>query len=387
MGKTNATPKTSCAPVGRKPGNVIEFQRGRILVNKLLAPMLEAIPDCAMVLNREKQVLVANSRLITMFGLEKTAIIGRRPGEIICCIHAGDGPDGCNTGIHCTACDAALAVLESQENDVQTARECRITVGEGNPVCLDLHVMATPVVIADIPLTVCVMKDISAEKRRRVLEKVFFHDVLNTVNGISGVATLLADQKRLTDKEKTDFKQLLVELSEKLIDEIRSQRNLLAAEKGEFKPELGSIPVRELMREVHSLFANHEVAQGRNLVLGDIVERTILSDAAILRRILGNLVKNALEAVEPGQTVTLYCTEREDELTFHVHNPGVMPQEVQLQLFQRSFSTKGGEGRGIGTYSIKLFGEQYLKGKVAFTSSEPDGTIFSFTLFPNLPLY
>jgi hypothetical protein len=62
-----------------------------------------------------------------------------------------------------------------------------------------------------------------------------------------------------------------------------------------------------------------------------------------------------------------------------------MPREVQLQIFQRSFSTKADRGRGIGTYSVKLFVERYLKGTVGFVSAEPGGTTFSVTL-PRAPL-
>ena len=53
--------------------------------------------------------------------------------------------------------------------------------------------------------------------------------------------------------------------------------------------------------------------------------------------------------------------------------------DVQLQLFQRSFSTKG-ESRGIGTYSIKLLIENYLKGKVSFVSNKTVGTVISIEL-------
>jgi sensor histidine kinase regulating citrate/malate metabolism len=53
-----------------------------------------------------------------------------------------------------------------------------------------------------------------------------------------------------------------------------------------------------------------------------------------------------------------------------------MPSEVQLQVFQRSFSTKGA-GRGLGTYSMKLISERYLQGCVSFVSTAPDGTVFS----------
>jgi len=50
---------------------------------------------------------------------------------------------------------------------------------------------------------------------------------------------------------------------------------------------------------------------------------------------------------------------------------------VALRVFQRSFSTKAGQGRGLGTFSMKLFGENYLGGRVSFTSLQEAGTTFS----------
>jgi sensor histidine kinase regulating citrate/malate metabolism len=41
---------------------------------------------------------------------------------------------------------------------------------------------------------------------------------------------------------------------------------------------------------------------------------------------------------------------------------------------------KEGLGRGVGTYSMKLFGEDVLGGTADCSSSEREGTIFSFRL-------
>jgi sensor histidine kinase regulating citrate/malate metabolism len=62
-----------------------------------------------------------------------------------------------------------------------------------------------------------------------------------------------------------------------------------------------------------------------------------------------------------------------------------MPLDTQLQIFNRSFSTKGGN-RGVGTYSIKLLTERYLHGKVSFISSVETGTIFKVILPKNLAM-
>jgi sensor histidine kinase regulating citrate/malate metabolism len=58
---------------------------------------------------------------------------------------------------------------------------------------------------------------------------------------------------------------------------------------------------------------------------------------------------------------------------------GTIPEDVRLQIFQRSFSTKG-SGRGLGTYSMKLFGENYLHGRVYFRTNEKQGTTFTIEL-------
>ncbi|NMC40146.1 MAG: ATP-binding protein, partial [Bacteroidales bacterium] len=80
-----------------------------------------------------------------------------------------------------------------------------------------------------------------------------------------------------------------------------------------------------------------------------------------------------------GETVTISFRTAEDTIIFMVHNPGYIPRDIQLQIFKRSFSTKD-PSRGLGTYSVKLLTEHYLKGKVSFCSDPVNGTIFSITL-------
>ena len=92
------------------------------------------------------------------------------------------------------------------------------------------------------------------------------------------------------------------------------------------------------------------------------------------------MIKNALESSNEGDKVTAGSRIKENEIEFYIHNNGFMPDEIQLQIFQRSFSTKGA-GRGLGTYSMKLLSEKYLQGKVLFESSEGNGTTF-FVRFP-----
>lgn len=371
-------PASHFAPARRASTEEVRSTRRRVLLDAVLRSLLEALPDYVLILNRERQVVAANSRLLSAFGLEDIEkIIGKRPGEAFGCIFSPAGPAGCGTSPNCSACGAIISILESQQSGRQSCQECRITLHrEGGRVSLDLEVISNPAQVDGVPVTVCIIRDISDQKRRSVLERVFFHDVINTAGGIHGIASMLVQSDGLPRDKEMQYKEWMVQLSNRLIDDINHQRKLLAAERGEFKPDPGMVDMAELLREVHALYVNHGIADGRTLVMGPAPNCLLVSDAAILRRILGNLVKNALEASAQGETVTLSGTDHGETVTFSVHNPGVMPADVQLQVFQRSFSTKEGTGRGIGTYSVKLFGERYLNGTVGFTSREPDGTTF-----------
>lgn len=102
----------------------------------------------------------------------------------------------------------------------------------------------------------------------------------------------------------------------------------------------------------------------------------VRTDPTVLRRIVGNMLLNALEASDRGMTVEVAFEQNGTTVRIAVTNPGEIPVQVQLQIFQRSFSSKGTPGRGIGTYSMKLFGERYLGGQVGFTSRNGLTTFF-----------
>jgi signal transduction histidine kinase len=152
------------------------------------------------------------------------------------------------------------------------------------------------------------------------------------------------------------------------------------AESGDLTPSFQPVHTRPFLERMKTLYSRHPVALAKRVTLHDPWDGMITTDQRLLGRVLGNMIKNALEATELDGTVTIRCVDLGTHVAFRVHNAAEMPEHVQMQVFQRSFSTKADSGRGIGTHSMKLFGERYLKGKVTFTSREPDGTTFSLTL-------
>ena len=241
---------------------------------------------------------------------------------------------------------------------------------------IDLRVTAAALELSGERFTLCTIEDISDRKRLAVLTRLFFHDVLNTASGIQwGMDLLRRDTARAED-----LVPQLAGLSRQLIEEIRAQRDLMVAESGDLTVEPGPVSVVSTLESLSALYAGQSLAEGRRIVAKDAWDGLILTDGRLLARVLGNAIKNALEATRAGDAVTLGCAEHGDEAVFSVHNPGAISEEVQQQIFQRSFSTKGEAGRGIGTYSMKLLGERYLGGQVGFTSGIAEGTTFRLVL-------
>jgi signal transduction histidine kinase len=238
-------------------------------------------------------------------------------------------------------------------------------------------VTGTPLEINGETYSLVALADISHEKRRRALERIFFHDVINSAGGLEGRILLL--DKRAPDALREHVRLLRAGVHH-VLEEILAQRDLIAAECNELAVDLQPVQSREVLEKVVHLYDNHPVARQRGLRIDSgSASIDMVTDPRLLTRILGNLIKNALEASRPGDVVTVGCVEAANDVRFRVHNPTHMPPNVQLQVFNRSFSTKG-SGRGLGTYSVRLLTERYLEGKASFTTNAESGTTFLVTL-------
>jgi signal transduction histidine kinase len=344
----------------------------------LLTSVLNSVLSYVLIFNHQRQIVWASNNVLPLTKeKELDAILGMRPGEALSCMHANAHEGGCGTSQFCAQCGAAKAVLCSLAGQ-PGLEECRLTrVIHCGPDALDLLVSATPLKHDGQTYSLCSLLDISPDKRRRALERIFFHDILNSVGGLAGLLGML--EESASPDQKPDL-QLARECFEDLVEEIQAHKDLTSAENDQLAVNPALVQSGQVVAEVCGLYRRHRLATDRILQVDpSLAQVSFTADARLLRRVLGNLVKNALEASPPGGTVRITCAQDADKVRFEVHNQGVIPRETQLQIFNRSFSTKG-DGRGLGTYSVKLLTERYLKGAASFVSNPEQGTVFCITL-------
>ena len=232
-------------------------------------------------------------------------------------------------------------------------------------------------------MTAISMQDISSEKRRVSLEKVFFHDLLNAATGMISLLELV-EHAYQSNAQAESLLRTTRQCAEYLADEINFSKNLAKAENRELELILEPVRINEIIEKATGFFSmQFENGSARLELRKSEKNGRLVTDRSLLVRILVNLIKNAIEASPRGSTVKIDVVEDELHVRFRVHNEGTMPPHVREQIFRRSFSTKGA-GRGFGTYSVQLFTENYLHGRVWFESSEASGTSF-FVEIPNVP--
>ena len=210
------------------------------------------------------------------------------------------------------------------------------------------------------------------EQRRRALERIFFHDILNIVGSVRGYAELLKDNQVPGTQEVYN---LLYQGADRSLEDIEAQRVLANAENDELYLEVTSINSQLMIKLIVNLYQNHEVSRNKTLSISKQTECfEFESDQSLLSRVLGNMLKNALESTAKGGVVSIGCCRKQEWACFWVHNQETIDSAVQKQIFKQTISTKG-KNRGIGTYSMKLLTD-CLQGRVSFSSNEQEGTTF-----------
>lgn len=362
------------APADRDSIETVKRQRDLVNSVPQIRAFLDAVPDVYLTLNDKRQIVFANKTFIDFIGVsdDPDKVLGMRVGEAVDCVHAFKMEAGCGTSEFCKNCGAVNAMVSALRGS-EDLEECSIE-RKNSGDSFDFRVWSQPYDIEGEKFIFFAIKDISHEKRRRALERIFFHDIVNTVGSLKGMTEMIKFEDEI-DRIK-QYSGLVYDLSLRLLDEIYAQKQLAAAEARELKPKLQEFISSEFLSDIQQSYSHHLSAHGKFVEIDPEAQTFDLkTDYTLLSRVVGNMTKNALEASLEGRTVRIGCEKKDDEAVFWVKNSGRIPEYARLQIFKRSFSTKG-DNRGLGTYSMKLLTERYLLGKVDFETSEDKGTTF-----------
>ncbi len=361
--------------------HILDAQVASLRDNPLVHLLLDATGLMVMILNDRRQILYASSGIRSMLDMPpEEALIGLRPGDAVGCIHAGAGRNGCGGSAACRNCSTLRLILEAISLKTPTTGDASLQVsGPEGERTLNMLEHVVPVELLGIRCYIVSFVDISDTLYRRWLERLFFHDIVNKIGALSNYMRLMRQD---LPPQFTDEMGFVEQSFREVLDDIRVQKNLLDAENGELQPEWMRLDPDDLLAQLVRLYRANDLSRGKRIEQDDTRKSPhVTSDYLLLRRVLENMIKNALEASPAGSVVRVGTDGPEkdaqgcDFVTIWVWNDAVLDAQARTHMFRRSWSTKGG-GRGLGTYSMKLFGERVLGGMVEFRSESGEGTRF-----------
>ncbi len=349
-----------------------------------LQQILDALPQPTALMSLNYQLLLVNKTMNGLLDhLDNKALFHKRIGDSFRCQYAHKSKNGCGSSVNCQFCGIIKALTISKNENAQHTEESYLSLVHPNGELksfLNLRITTTPFYYRRKKYLFLTLSDISEELRRRMMERIFFHDILNKAGNILGIVDIFPSYQTNGEKSSSLMESLRI-TSADLIEEILYQRDFSAAEHNELRPRFERKNTLEIIKLTKAQIENSDVAFNKEILISDdSVNLDLITDGVLLRRVLLNMLKNALEATRQNGIINFGCKSLSDtHVRFWVQNNTVIPKEIQIQIFTKSFSTKE-SGLGLGTYSIRLLGEKYLKGKISFQSNAESGTVFMIDL-------
>jgi len=192
--------------------------------------------------------------------------------------------------------------------------------------------------------------------------------------------------QKARDQHPEQFDEVFRESTATLLAELQNLRQII----GQFsdfakmpRPELEGVDVNTLVREVVRLYEGQFQVEGRpsieprlELAQGDL---TVMADPLHLRRALGNLVLNAMDAMPDGGTLRLRTDRVDDHVRIEVADSGQgLTEEECSRLFTPYYTTKQ-HGTGLGLAIVQSVVADH-HGKISVTALPGRGATFTIDL-------
>jgi two-component system sensor histidine kinase/response regulator len=223
---------------------------------------------------------------------------------------------------------------------------------------------------------------IRRQRQKEYLTALLVHDLKDPVTAVGLLAQTMLNRDMLSEQDARSVKRMCAEVQ--VLD--RMILNLLDIS---ISAAGGSLVVKRDQIDIRSLCAGVLAeldlrAQARNAKLDAVVFAQVLrADELLLRRIVANLVDNAIAHAPPGTTVTVVVTPRAGQVEIRVRDegPGV-PEERREKVFEPFITDDADlrEGRGLGLAFCKLAAEAH-GGRIWIEDAAP-GACFCVT-FPD----
>ncbi|HMA57521.1 MAG TPA: PAS domain-containing hybrid sensor histidine kinase/response regulator [Pseudolabrys sp.] len=205
------------------------------------------------------------------------------------------------------------------------------------------------------------------------------HDILQPLNAARLYVTSLVERGGREDRRLVDNIDASLEAVEEIFGALLDMSRL---DTGALRPEFASFRIDELMRQIELEFAPLAAAKGIDLTFVPC-SLVVRSDRRLLRRLLQNLVSNAIKYTPEGR-VLVGCRRRNDVVRIDVYDTGVgIPQskwrDIFVEFHRLDQGAKIARGLGLGLSIVERVA-RVLGSSIELESESGRGSHFAITV-------
>ncbi len=341
------------------------------------ADLLNITSDAILVRDLENRISFWNKGAERLYGWTAQEAIGRKANELL---YKGDSP---------TFQEAIKEVLATGE----WMGELRQVRKNGNEIIVQSRwslmrdatgkPKSVLVIHSDITEKRKLEADVARAQRMAAIGEtagMVGHDIRNPLQSIIGDLFLLRSELssmpegpgRVEIKESLDNIDQNIEYVNKIVRDLQDY----ATQK---TPDIRETNLKTICEEM--LLTNHFPDNVKASCQVEKEAEKIFTDPDLLKRVLNNLVTNAVQAMPKGGTVDIHAFGEDGNTVITVSDTGVgIPEEIKAKLFTPLFTTKS-RGQGFGLPVVKRITEA-LDGEVTYESEAGKGTKVSLR-FPH----
>ena len=224
---------------------------------------------------------------------------------------------------------------------------------------------------------------------REEVENIMRHDLKAPLCIIIGAPELIRMTPDLLTEEQNGWLNNIESAGRRMLDMINRSLDLFKIEQGMYTLRLEAVDLLSVAQEV--IGHNTTLIRAKDLAVDMMVDDhpctktdvfVVQGERLLCYSMLGNLLKNALEASPTGESVT-FRFKSDDPMVVSIRNRGSVPETIRDRFFQK-FSTEGKKhGTGLGAYSARLIAELHCA-RISVDTSVPDFTTLVIC-FPGPP--
>ena len=201
------------------------------------------------------------------------------------------------------------------------------------------------------------------------------HDIRNPLQAIIG--ELFLSKNEVDTLPESAAKKYLIDSIQNIEDNIFYIDKIVNDLQDYAKPLKPSIEEIDFTKIVENIFSTLKIPESINIFYSiEPCLTKLSSDPAALKRILTNLINNAVQAMPNGGKLSLNAAYKGDKIFISVKDTGLgIPAGMEDKLFKPLFTTKA-KGQGFGLAVVKKLTEA-LNGAVSFESEIGKGTRFT----------